>query len=73
MVVKAASPFIQALPAYTKKFKVFQDENDTAPFEEIKGLVEDALGCPLEEVFESFEGAESHTVSVSRFHFGRLI
>ena len=37
---------------------MFQDENDTAPFEEIKGLVEDALGCPLEEIFESFDGAD---------------
>lgn len=43
---------------YTKKFKVFQDANDVAPFDEIKGIVEDALGCPLEEVFESFEGAK---------------
>ena len=54
--------FLQALPAYTQEFKVFQDENDTAPFEEIKNIVEDAIGCPLAEVFESFDGAEPNYI-----------
>lgn len=53
----------QALPVYTQKFKAFQNDNDAAPFKEIKGIVEDALGCPLEEVFESFEGTVEHLLA----------
>ena len=44
-----------APPVYTTKFKVFQDDNASAPFAEIKQTVEEELGCPLEQVFESFE------------------
>ena len=44
-----------ALPVYTEKFTSFQDANCSAPFEEIRATVEASLGCPLEEVFASFE------------------
>ena len=37
------------------KFKSFQDDNDTAPFEEIKQAVERELRAPLSSIFESFD------------------
>ena len=55
-----------ALPVYTEKFTSFQDANCSAPFEEIKATVEASLGCPLEEVFASFEEESIASASIAQ-------
>jgi ubiquinone biosynthesis protein len=59
-------------PAYTEELSRLQDRVAPLPFEEVKPLLEQEIGSPLETVFESFEPVPVASASIAQVYRARL-
>ena len=73
--IKATQMMVGAgmLPdAYEEHLKVLLDEVPARPLEVVKGILEAELGCPTEEVFESFSDTPIGAASIGQVHLAKI-
>ncbi|HJS72872.1 MAG TPA: AarF/UbiB family protein [Vicinamibacteria bacterium] len=58
--------------AFTEELSLLQDKVAPLPFEEVKPLLEQELGSPLETVFESFDPVPVASASIAQVYRARL-
>jgi predicted unusual protein kinase regulating ubiquinone biosynthesis (AarF/ABC1/UbiB family) len=58
--------------AFTEELSLLQDKVAPLPFEEVKPLLEQELGCPIEEVFEFFDPVPVASASIAQVYRARL-
>ncbi len=59
-------------PGWVEEFKKLQDKVPPVSFAEIKGVVEEALGAPLENNFASFSETPVASASIAQVHLAQL-
>eukprot|EP00928_Gymnodinium_smaydae_P010986 TRINITY_DN14122_c0_g2_i2.p1 TRINITY_DN14122_c0_g2~~TRINITY_DN14122_c0_g2_i2.p1 ORF type:complete len:773 (+),score=219.67 TRINITY_DN14122_c0_g2_i2:182-2500(+) len=74
--IKAAQTLTGAgqLPMEAEEaFSVLLDQCPKEPFEVIRGIVEEQLGCPLNSVFRDFDEEAVAAASIGQVHFATLL
>lgn len=56
-----------------KELARLQDDVPSFPFEQVRGIVEEELGQPLDELFESFEEVPLAAASIGQVHRARTV
>ncbi len=59
-------------PGWVEEFKKLQDKVPPVSFSEIKGVVEEALGAPIENNFASFSETPVASASIAQVHLAQL-
>ena len=57
---------------FIDEFKHLYDKTTPSPFVEVRALIEEELGRPLEEVYDEFSEVPVASASVGQVHFARL-
>ena len=55
-------------PEYIEELKKLQDEVHPAPFEEIRGVIEEELGLPIDRLFQSIDPVPLASASIAQVH-----
>lgn len=58
---------------YAQELRHLQDNVPPFPFEQVRQIVEEELGRPLEALFSSFEEEPAASASIGQVHFARLL
>ncbi|CAJ1392756.1 unnamed protein product [Effrenium voratum] len=59
-------------PEFDEVFAVLLDQCPQEPYEVIASILEDQLGCGIDEVFEDFDPEAVAAASIAQVHFARL-
>lgn len=59
-------------PAYEQELEELQDKVQASPYEDIKAKVEESLGAPIDELFDSFSTQALAAASIGQVHRARL-
>lgn len=59
-------------PAMAESLRKLQDEVTPEPFEAIRGVIEDELGAPIDDLFLDFDETPAAAASIGQVHFARM-
>eukprot|EP00929_Paragymnodinium_shiwhaense_P082772 TRINITY_DN43788_c0_g1_i2.p1 TRINITY_DN43788_c0_g1~~TRINITY_DN43788_c0_g1_i2.p1 ORF type:complete len:583 (-),score=170.92 TRINITY_DN43788_c0_g1_i2:833-2581(-) len=68
------SQYPEVIPdEYVEAFKILRDDAPAMPFCQVKSIVEEDLGLPLDKVFSAFEERPLGAASIGQVHAARLV
>eukprot|EP00933_Yihiella_yeosuensis_P070737 TRINITY_DN78893_c0_g1_i1.p1 TRINITY_DN78893_c0_g1~~TRINITY_DN78893_c0_g1_i1.p1 ORF type:complete len:591 (+),score=94.70 TRINITY_DN78893_c0_g1_i1:58-1773(+) len=68
------SQYPDVLPKdYVEAYKILRDDAPSMPFEQVKSIVENDFGLPLQEMFQDFEERPIGAASIGQAHAAKLV